>query len=459
MIFAVVFFTLIQSTFAAPPDDDGVTLVKQENGFVYKLCKKEHNCDTCNAYQLDGTDLENVDIDPEMCDQTHQSDVCVFEDDNLLRFYCNRRQLVLYVKFNVDPSKLQEFIDSKRGRKEQFAAEFKIDVKNVKIEYVQDVTARRRSRRRLDPGHDVPYTIAPELTHEPTETTDHTHEPTEHEGEYIETMAIDANYDRSTGVWSIGTQTDILRDIGNIRGGFRARYDDWMTNTYCVENPDKCDNGESFADVTADGDWQNDGCDPEVCEPINNSGDVDTWMPVGERAPETEEELLPNTRGPSAHGDPIVWTFDDQVYDLDVDGHYLASSHKTKFNHEVHISVYNHYMREIQVTNKETGEVMLSINNMGDVVNKAYPYFFKSELKKCEYEDECEFFFKEYVFDAQEFEYVVQIHPHSYEDQALKEGETGLHIDVYPHPYPGYKFEDYDGLYFSNPLVEVCESN
>lgn len=155
----------------------------------------------------------------------------------------------------------------------------------------------------------------------------------------------------------------------------------------------------------------------------------------------------------------FCFEFDDQVYDLDVDGHYLASSHKTKFNHEVHISVYNHYMREIQVTNKETGEVMLSINNMGDVVNKAYPYFFKSELKKCEYEDECEFFFKEYVFDAQEFEYVVQIHPHSYEDQALKEGETGLHIDVYPHPYPGYKFEDYDGLYFSNPLVEVCESN
>merc|ERR550517_882934 len=103
---------------------------------------------------------------------------------------------------------------------------------------------------------------------------------------------------------------------------------------------------------------------------VANYPDTEAWQEPN-TFPDEYPVLDPIT--PSSHGDPIVWTFNGEMYDLDVDGHYLASSHQTKFDHEVHISVYNHYMREIQVTNKETGDIMLSINNLGDVVNKGYP--------------------------------------------------------------------------------------
>jgi len=280
-----------------------------------------------------------------------------------------------------------------------------------------------------------------------------------YDGHYVETMALDADYDPETETFSTKDeegnilQADIIANLGNLRGEYRRLYQEWMNDEY---------DGEPFAEVDSEGDWKEDQCGVFIdCEDVDMSGvtdypDTEAWQEEN-TFPDEYPVLDPIT--PSSHGDPIVWTFNGEMYDLDVDGHYLSSSHQTKFDHEVHISVYNHYMREIQVTNKETGDIMLSINNLGDVVNKAYPYYFKSDMKKCQYEDECDFFYKEYVFDAQEFEYVVQIHPHSYEDQALKEGETGLHIDVYPHAYPGYKFADYDGLYFSNPLAEVCESH
>ena len=64
-------------------------------------------------------------------------------------------------------------------------------------------------------------------------------------------------------------------------------------------------------------------------------------------------------------------------------------------------------MRDITVTNKETGEVMLAINNLGNVINNDYPYYFEERMVKCQVEDECGLFYKEYVFDAQQFEYIV----------------------------------------------------
>jgi len=95
---------------------------------------------------------------------------------------------------------------------------------------------------------------------------------------------------------------------------------------------------------------------------------------------------------------------------------------------------------------------MLGISNFGEVINNNFPFYFKEQIKKCEFEHECNFFYREYVFDAQQFEYVVQIQPHSYDDPSLKEGESGIHLDIYPHPYDGFRSEAYDGVYFENPI-------
>jgi len=157
----------------------------------------------------------------------------------------------------------------------------------------------------------------------------------------------------------------------------------------------------------------------------------------------------------SSYGDPIVWTFGGDCYDLNQDGYYLASS-SGFYDHEVYISVYNHYMREIQVRS-ESGDIMLSISNMGEVLNNNYPFFFKEEMKKCDLSaDKCTFFYKEIAFDAQEFEFVIQILPHKYEDQSLAEGEVGVHLDIYPNPYPGFNYKEYNGLYFQNPIPETA---
>jgi len=176
---------------------------------------------------------------------------------------------------------------------------------------------------------------------------------------------------------------------------------------------------------------------------------------------DSEEEnstSQPNQSTASAHGDPIIWTFLGDCYDLHVDGTYLATSHPW-FDHDVYISVYNEYMREIQVVDKDTGNLMLSLNNLGEVINNRYPFFFEEQYNKCEpqHNGECTFFFTEFVFDAQDFEFHVQILPHDYNDSALKEGETGVHLDVYPSPFETFRSQEYTGLYFHNPLPNELE--
>merc|ERR1719447_120675 len=68
----------------------------------------------------------------------------------------------------------------------------------------------------------------------------------------------------------------------------------------------------------------------------------------------------------TSHGDPIIWTFKGECYDLNVDGTYLASS-VPFYDHDVYISVYNYYMRDISVVDKRTGRLLLSLNTLGDV--------------------------------------------------------------------------------------------
>ena len=40
----------------------------------------------------------------------------------------------------------------------------------------------------------------------------------------------------------------------------------------------------------------------------------------------------------TSHGDPIIWTFDNECYDLNIDGLYVATKHP-KYNHVVKIAV------------------------------------------------------------------------------------------------------------------------
>merc|ERR1719464_717271 len=160
----------------------------------------------------------------------------------------------------------------------------------------------------------------------------------------------------------------------------------------------------------------------------------------------------------ASHGDPIIWTFNGECYDLHKDGMYLASAHP-EIDHEVYIAVYNDYMREIQIRSRK-GEILLSVNNLGDVLNN-WPYRFSEETKKCPLGEEttCNLFYKEYAFDAQQFRYIIQVLPHDYLDPALKEGEHGVHLDIFPRPYSGFRERkhEYSGLYFSNPLPEQLE--
>jgi len=164
----------------------------------------------------------------------------------------------------------------------------------------------------------------------------------------------------------------------------------------------------------------------------------------------------------SSHGDPIIWTFNDECYDLNMDGKYVASAHP-KYDHKVNIVVYNDYMREIEVVNKK-GDVLLSINVDGEYVADNYPYAFEVYEKECPAkmkQSECLDSYMSFRFDAQEFQYFVHILRHNYADPSLKEGELGYHLDIYPTPYDrfyqeGHK-EMYSGLYFSNPLPEELE--
>jgi hypothetical protein len=73
---------------------------------------------------------------------------------------------------------------------------------------------------------------------------------------------------------------------------------------------------------------------------------------------------------------------------------------------------------------------------------------------------ECHFTFHEHSFDAQAFRYYVQIMYHTYEDPALKDGQMGIHLDVYPRIYASeresFNPEDFEGIYFNNPLPDEC---
>merc|ERR1719373_1209320 len=94
----------------------------------------------------------------------------------------------------------------------------------------------------------------------------------------------------------------------------------------------------------------------------------------------TEE---PTTDGIStSHGDPIIWTFNDECYDLNKDGLYDAIVNK-KFHHRVKIGVYNDFMRELQVIH-DNGEVLLSINSLGEYEkSNNFAFRFKYDEKDC----------------------------------------------------------------------------
>jgi len=145
--------------------------------------------------------------------------------------------------------------------------------------------------------------------------------------------------------------------------------------------------------------------------------------------------------------------FDGDCYDLKKDGFYLASAHGY-FDHEVYIGVYNDYMREIQIRDKFTNKIMFSVTNLGETLVDGWPHHWSQKDRVCDpgKAEECIFFFKEFTFDAQELEYIVQILGHDYLDPALKEGEVGVHLDIYPQPFPSFNTIGYTGLYFENPI-------
>lgn len=164
---------------------------------------------------------------------------------------------------------------------------------------------------------------------------------------------------------------------------------------------------------------------------------------------------------PTTHGDPIVWTFDEECYDLNKDGLYSATKHEA-FNHEVKIAVYNNFMREVQVVNTKTGQVMLSIDTLGNVMNNGFQFHFEEGINDCPVdmpETECVGEYMFWEFDAQSFRYAVHLLRHDYEDDGLAEGELGYHLDIYPKPYSDFegKKDGYSGLYFENPLPEELE--
>jgi len=156
----------------------------------------------------------------------------------------------------------------------------------------------------------------------------------------------------------------------------------------------------------------------------------------------------------SSHGDPIIWTFKGECYDLSLDGFYLASSHPT-YNHKVWVGVYNEFIREIQITD-EMDTLLFAISNL-DELSGEWNYGLKEWTRICTSMSwkECEWNFKQYAFDAQIFRYTVQIMFHDYLDAALKEGERGIHLDIYPKVYEKRLLEfhpsEYNGIYFDNP--------
>lgn len=160
----------------------------------------------------------------------------------------------------------------------------------------------------------------------------------------------------------------------------------------------------------------------------------------------------------TSHGDPIIWTFNEECYDLNKDGLYIASQHP-QFDHEVKIAVHNDFMREIQVVDSESGNIMLAINTFGEVLNSNYPFHFKQGVSACPEtmdESECIDEFSWFEFDAQSFRYSIHLLRHNYLDPALQDGELGYHLDIYPQAFSTFREikHEYAGLYFENPLPD-----
>lgn len=176
--------------------------------------------------------------------------------------------------------------------------------------------------------------------------------------------------------------------------------------------------------------------------------------------PTSEPSLIAQA---SSHGDPIIWTFFGECYDLRKDGIYRATEFIEEFDEVVDIGIYNDFMREIQVWKFD--ELLLSINNFGEVIDNGFPSSFEHSTRQCPEELEgleCYGTIEEFTFDVQDFSYAVQIMYHDYNDAALSEGESGLHLDIAPRPYPLFEESKhrYTGLYFGNPLpseLEYCE--
>jgi hypothetical protein len=169
----------------------------------------------------------------------------------------------------------------------------------------------------------------------------------------------------------------------------------------------------------------------------------------------------------TAHGDPIIWTFYEECYDLNKDGLYDATVNP-RFDHSVKIGVYNDFMRELVVVD-DNDNIMISINSLGvyEHDENNWPHAFSFEEKDCPAEmkqTECLGTYKEWIFDAQEFRYTVHLLRHDYKDNGIAEGDLGWHLDIYPKPYSGFykagHMDSYSGLFFENPLpqeLEYCE--
>jgi hypothetical protein len=131
----------------------------------------------------------------------------------------------------------------------------------------------------------------------------------------------------------------------------------------------------------------------------------------------------------------------------------------------VKIGVYNDFMRELVVVDKQDN-VLVSINTLGEyeVDTDKFLYAFSYEEKECPThmkKTECVGTYKEWVFDAQEFRYTVHLLRHNYKDAGIPEGDLGWHLDIYPKPYQGFfepgHLESYSGLFFENPLPDELD--
>merc|ERR1719510_2762790 len=84
----------------------------------------------------------------------------------------------------------------------------------------------------------------------------------------------------------------------------------------------------------------------------------------------------------TSHGYPIIWTFNNECYDLNQDGLYTATEHPG-FDHIVKIGVYNDFIREIQVVDR-ADEILIAFNVLGDFYHDETRFPYKVILKERE---------------------------------------------------------------------------